>query len=1052
MLPRFFRTHASACLLAAAVAAFFAPKSRATYAIDSLTGDVTQNEVDSFIATMQTVTIPTSQWSYNGNTTLHNYLADGVGGCELRAMNLMYPICQANPNFANEQMQLINLAIQWNEAWLTHRNDLPLGEGRVMWTGKVDKLWPPNAPTSTDPTYAASEVGDTVGNLAETALNILNTPSIWNQTVPDGNPNGYGATYLQRAQTYTQMLEDTMDEYFNTYFLNSSTAYIQAPTSSAWTSLNENVNAWNRGFMFNHAYQVLSQIHAVLNDNATKASLYKQVALNWANLFAQNAQSSTAADGAADYNWGYGNYGDIQNRLTGESTSHGGFDMMGFTRAYRTPGFTTTVTNQAMELYAATLIHEIRESAQLYAMYIDRSSSNQTSTGMPQEWFYLVPYNPSMFVTLATDAVNSNQINGSRGSLYTALILWNKHAIYTTANIGVNDTDAGISYAGTWSYSGNRNLGDYQNDVHYTRTTGNSFSYTFSGTGIDYVTETNSDEGNVAIYIDGVQQTTVSCYSASRQPQVTVYSANGLISGTHTVKAVMSSGSYLLLDALVVHQPTSTGVYTITASAGAGGSISPSGSVSVAQGANQTFAIAASSGYSISDVTVDGASVGAVNSYTFGNVQANHTIAASFAAIASYTITASAGTGGSITPSGTVAVSQGGSQTFSIAASSGYSISGVTVDGAGVGAVSSYTFSNVQANHTIAASFAVSSGALPAGWTDVDIGAPAIAGSASYASGTFTVNGCGADIWGTSDQFNYAYQSSTGDGSVTAQVASQQNTATWAKSGVMYRGSTAANDMFVDVSVTPSNGIAMQYRTAVGGTCTSITGTAGVVAPYWVRIVRSGTTFTGYSSADGATWSQVGSVTIAMASSATVGLEVCSHNTSSLNTSTFQSVTIAASSNLAPAGTAYGWFGLSSSTATTNQTAQPGLNDGNLTNNVDLDSAGDSIGAWEAAGVKWSSAKTISSADFINGDITTGGDGFLTANLQLQFTTDGTTWANSGWTVSPAYPYSSSAGGQKYTYSGPAVSGVLGARFVGQVRTVDTSYHWIVKEVQFTGN
>ncbi|MBU6410539.1 MAG: RICIN domain-containing protein, partial [Verrucomicrobia bacterium] len=158
------------------------------------------------------------------------------------------------------------------------------------------------------------------------------------------------------------------------------------------------------------------------------------------------------------------------------------------------------------------------------------------------------------------------------------------------------------------------------------------------------------------------------------------------------------------------------------------------------------------------------------------------------------------------------------------------------------------------------------------------------------------------------------------------------------------------------------------------------------------------------------------------------------------------------SGNIAPNGTAYGWFGMSSSTGTANQTAQPGLNDNNLTANVDLEPAGGAIGAWEAGGVIWSSPVTISSADFINGDITTGGDGFLTANLKLQFTTDGTAWTDSGWTASPAYPYSSSAGGQTYAFSGTAVSGVLGARVVGQVRTTDTSYHWILKEVQFTGS
>ena len=70
--------------------------------------------------------------------------------------------------------------------------------------------------------------------------------------------------------------------------------------------------------------------------------------------------------------------------------------------------------------------------------------------------------------------------------------------------------------------------------------------------------------------------------------------------------------------------------YTITATAGEGGSITPNGDVSVKEGASQTFAIAAGNGYEIADVLVDGNSVGAVESYTFDEVKANHTISVSF--------------------------------------------------------------------------------------------------------------------------------------------------------------------------------------------------------------------------------------------------------------------------------------------------------------------------------------------------------------------------------------------------------------------------------------
>jgi hypothetical protein len=154
------------------------------------------------------------------------------------------------------------------------------------------------------------------------------------------------------------------------------------------------------------------------------------------------------------------------------------------------------------------------------------------------------------------------------------------------------------------------------------------------------------------------------------------------------------------------------GPFTITASAGANGSISPSGTVTVNQGGSQSFTITPNSGFTVSSVTVDGVNQGAITTYTFNNVQANHTISAAFAPI-TFTITASAGSGGSISPSGTVTVNSGASQTFTITPNSGFAISNVTVDGANQGAITTYTFSNVQANHTISATFTSSGGLNP---------------------------------------------------------------------------------------------------------------------------------------------------------------------------------------------------------------------------------------------------------------------------------------------------------------------------------------------------
>lgn len=146
--------------------------------------------------------------------------------------------------------------------------------------------------------------------------------------------------------------------------------------------------------------------------------------------------------------------------------------------------------------------------------------------------------------------------------------------------------------------------------------------------------------------------------------------------------------------------------FTINASAGTGGSITPSGAVTVSYGDSQTFTIAANAGYHIADVLVDGASVGAASSYPFTNVTANHTIIASFTSD-TFTINASAGGGGSISPSGAVVVNYGGSQTFTITPDPCYDIADVLVDGSSVGPVTSYPFTNVTANHTIAANFVI---------------------------------------------------------------------------------------------------------------------------------------------------------------------------------------------------------------------------------------------------------------------------------------------------------------------------------------------------------
>jgi len=185
--------------------------------------------------------------------------------------------------------------------------------------------------------------------------------------------------------------------------------------------------------------------------------------------------------------------------------------------------------------------------------------------------------------------------------------------------------------------------------------------------------------------------------------------------------------------------------------------------------------------------------------------------------------------------------------------------------------------------------------ALPPGWTDTDIGSPALAGSASFNNSLWTVTGGGSDIWNTADQFNLASTPFSGDGSFTAQVISLQNSdpgSGWSKAGLMFRNDTTAGSVNVTVMATAGNGVSFQWRTAAGGQ-SSYCGAVGITAPVWLQLVRSGQNFTGYYSLNGSNWVQVGTAQVFMNGSVLAGLDVTAHNNGALNTATFTNVNLA---------------------------------------------------------------------------------------------------------------------------------------------------------------
>ena len=184
-------------------------------------------------------------------------------------------------------------------------------------------------------------------------------------------------------------------------------------------------------------------------------------------------------------------------------------------------------------------------------------------------------------------------------------------------------------------------------------------------------------------------------------------------------------------------------------------------------------------------------------------------------------------------------------------------------------------------------------GALPSGWSNQDIGAVTTVGQSCYSGSTqaFQISGSGADIWGTVDQFQFAYRQLTGDGTITVHVAQLSQADRWSKTGVMMRETLADNAKHASMFASGSMGMAFQRRVATGGVTTHTAGPAGA-APYWVRLVRAGDVFSALASTDGSSWTLVGTQTIAMNATIFVGIPITSHLNGSLATATVSNVAI----------------------------------------------------------------------------------------------------------------------------------------------------------------
>ena len=382
-------------------------------------------------------------------------------------------------------------------------------------------------------------------------------------------------------------------------------------------------------------------------------------------------------------------------------------------------------------------------------------------------------------------------------------------------------------------------------------------------------------------------------FSIATSPSTVSISAGG--SGSTSVNTAVVSGSPETIAMSATGLPTGVTAGFVPGSVAAGNS------------SQLTFTVAASVGAGSYPITVKGTApsathattvtlnvtAAALNDFSIGANPATVSLAAGASGSSTVSTSLVSGSAESIAlsasglPSGVSAgfvptsVSAGSSSTltFNVGAAVGPGSYPITVTGTALSATHTTT---------VTLNVASSSGGLPSPWLDTDVGAPSPAGSASYAGGVFTVKGSGADIFGTSDQFNYVYQPTTGNGTIIARVTSQSNTGSSnSKAGVIWKASTAAGSPYILIETGPTGVVKVQYN--FNG---SVSGATYSFPNIWMKLVRSGTNFSAYISPDGVTWTAVlvNKSLPTITTTATVGIFEVSHKVGVLGTATLDNV------------------------------------------------------------------------------------------------------------------------------------------------------------------
>jgi len=375
--------------------------------VEKLEGAVTAAEVQAFKNFMHTVPVSADN--------LRNAMVYGSGGMAVESLGRMFE--------TSGDRELLDLMLRFTDAMLAARNDPKTGV--VVWTGEREVVWPNSVPKEGQLAYAGTETGDVVGHIAYAARLILQNDTLHAEKVPDGDPHGFGATYLERAVRYVRDLDHTMDTFVLKWFVRSDTQRFFMPDSPAYDAAtrpgSRNLPVpWNQQMMLNNGFQRLAECHALLGDDPARVKRYDGIVQASVDWFFEMAKRITV-NGHECYRWTYAVEEPMRHF---EDSAHGGYDVGGLCRAYVSGRY--DITAAMMKPFANTVLHVMARPNNTFTGRTDGGTAGKRPPGtLRGNWIDLCEFAPELLPILHT--ANRGRIKG--GPDTAANLLWARHRL-----------------------------------------------------------------------------------------------------------------------------------------------------------------------------------------------------------------------------------------------------------------------------------------------------------------------------------------------------------------------------------------------------------------------------------------------------------------------------------------------------------------------------------------------------------------------------------------------------------------------------------------------